>query len=462
MSITPKERDAALALNLVLPDGTDWISAGDDAITQNAGKLAVKIQQINLEVPQKLSADIVGTYRHLVLAAWQRNTEDYYDDTYTDNYGGPLAMIDYSATVPLLIDGKIHPSVVPDLVQYARNDGSTVFDQIRIGQSVLLKEVRGARGHRLVFTSNNPGNENCRPYMEVNASSEDYRGDVIAGYQVHVTGNGGTPNSGERVYWFMEGHGLSHTVNANPDFEGWYSMGVSNRAELTERGRGRAFILDAGNRPGMAMHFYKPYIELQKNTAFTLDDRARPAFGDGVGANHQAQGVGTLIGGHYINFRREGALGFRAHTLNNTAATSPEHLMLRSRGTVTAPLPVLAGDRLSSIKSGTVYDVDPEHVHVPGGGTSALNRPYITAQTIVVATEDYVKDVAQGSRVDTQITPRGSTSLVTGLSVDEAPADGDTSILVRTNKDGTTTQTRVKIGAPDSGGPGLRALVIPN
>src|SRR5690606_20292617 len=131
-------------------------------------------------------------------------------------------------------------------------------------------------------------------------------------------------NDAERVYWFLEAHGQTHTVNANPDFDGWFSMGVSNRAELTSRGVGRAFILDAGNRPGLAMHFYKPYIELQKNTALTLDDRARPAFGDGQGANHQAQTPGTIQGGDYLNLRREGALGIRLTGLSNRAEVAPQ------------------------------------------------------------------------------------------------------------------------------------------
>lgn len=462
MSITPTERQAALDLGAVLPGGDDWISAGDDAITINAGKLGVKIAHLLLEVPQKLSADIVGTNRDLVLAVWQRNTGNYYTDTYTASYGAPTKLIDYSSTMPRIIDGAIPLSVIPDLPKYARNDGSTVFDFIRIGQSVLLKEVRGARGHRLQFKSNNPGSQDARPYLEVDASDEDWNGDVTAGFQCHVTGDGSTPNSGERVYWFLEAHGLEHTANANPDFEGWYSIGVSNRAELTARGRGRALILDAGNRPGLAMHFYKPYIELQPNTAFTLDDRARPAWGDGSGVNHSARTVGTLVGGHYINFRREGMVGARFETLNDSPATSPEYMMLRARGTVEAPLPVQAGDRLSTTKSGTVYNVSPDFVHVPGAGSDPRNQPVITQQDIAVATENFVEGVAQGTRKEIQVTPKGSTSLVTGLQVEDPETAGDTSILVRVNKDGTRSQQRVKIGAPDSGGTGYRALIIPN
>lgn len=427
---------------------------------------ALRVEQYAKELGEAISknitGEIVGDYDHMVSTDWKVSTDDYVDDTVSESVGSTPILIGYSALLPRILDGKIHLSLIPDLPTYAKLDGSTPFDLIRLGQSAMLKEVRGARGHRIQFKSNQPGNQEARPYFEVDASDEDWNGDVTAGFQSHVTGDGSTPNSGERVYWFLEAHGLEHTANANPDFEGWYSMGVSNRAELTARGRGRAFILDAGNRPGMAMHFYKPYIELQPNTAFTLDDRARPAWGDGAGPNHVARTAGTLIGGHYINFRREGMVGARFETLNNSPATSPEYMMLRARGTVEAPLPVQAGDRLSTTKSGTVYNVSTDYVHVPGAGSDPRNQPVITQQDLAVATENFVEGVAQGTRKEIQVTPKGSTSLVTGLQIDEAPTAGDTSILIRTNKDGTTTQTRVTIGDPDSGGPGFRALVIPN
>lgn len=454
-------KDAALASKLANDLKTLAMTVNQALILITDGYDA-QLAAIDLESDQHLTADITGYYKHLVSASWNRYMKDYVQDTVGESVGAPQKLIPYFASMPRLIDGLIHPSIIPDLPKYAKLDGSTPFDLIRLGQSAMLKEVRGARGHRIQFKSNQPGNQEARPYFEVDASNEDWNGDVTAGFQCHVTGDGSTPNSGERVYWFLEAHGLEHTANANPDFEGWYSIGVSNRAELTARGKGRALILDAGNRPGMAMHFYKPYVELQPNTAFTLDDRARPAWGDGAGPNHAARTVGTLVGGHYINFRREGMVGARFETLNNAATTSPEYMMLRARGTVEAPLPVQAGDRLSSTKSGTVYNVSPDYVHIPSGGSDPRNQPVITSQDLVVATENFVEGVAQGTRREMQVTPKGTTTLVTALQVEDPETASDTSILVRVNKDGTRSQQRVKIGAPDSGGAGLRALVIPN
>lgn len=43
-----------------------------------------------------------------------------------------------------------------------------------------------------------------------------------------------------------------------------------------------------------------------------------------------------------------------------------------------------------------------------------------------------------------------------------APTQGQTGMLLAVNAAGTTTLAQVKIGAPDSGGPGLRALVVDN
>jgi len=400
------------------------------------------------------------TSRASLPISWKaRRKSVYYPSVYPSVYP-PGVWTDqghYGGEVPILTpSGRIPTELLPSY-----NQDVITVEEVHIGDSVRLREVQGARGHRLQYTSRQPGNENARPYMEVNASALDANGDVIAGYQSHVTGDGTTPNSGERVYWFLEAHGLTHTVNANPDLEGWYSMGVANRAELTPRGRGRAFVLDAGNRPGMAMHFYKPYVELQKNTAFTLDDRARPAFGDGVGQNHVAQTPGTLQGGDYINFRREGALGIRLTGLSDAAETAPQVFMGRSRGTVLDPSNVRAGDRLGAIQAGTQTDITPDHVHIPSAGASPLNRKHVTAELVARATENYTPGTAQGSRLDLDITRPGTATKVTGLTVEE-PGTDETSILVRVNRDGTTTKTRVQIGAPDSGGPGLRALVIPN
>jgi len=420
-----------------------------------------QIAALDLKSEQHLTADVTGYYDHLVSASWNRYTKDYVQDIVGETVGAPQKLIPYFSSMPRLIDGLVHPSLIPPLA-YAKLDGSTPFSLVRIGDSVILKEVQGARGHRLQFKSNDPGNENARPYLEVDASPEDWKGDVIAGFQCHVEGDGSTPNSGERVYWFLEAHGLEHTANSNPDFEGWYSIGVSNRAELTARGKGRALILDAGNRPGMAMHFYKPYIELQPNTAFTLDDRARPAWGDGSGVNHAARTVGTLIGGHYINLRREGVIGARFFTLHNTASTSPETLNLRSRGTAEAPLPVQSGDRLSAWKSGTVYNVSSDYVHIPNGGAGPANIPSVSAQILAVATENFVEGTNQGTRQEFHVTPNGSASPVAGMMIDGAETANDTSLLLRVDKAGTKSLTRVSIGAPDSGGPGKRALTIPN
>ena len=345
--------------------------------------------------------------------AWQQNTPPgLYTASYTADYpGGTTAPTNHTGRIPLLNNSQQLPlEVLPS--ELATTDGSKPFDLIRIGQSVQLKEVQGARGHRLQYTSANPGDENARPYMEVNASSADVNGDVIAGYQSHVTGDGTTPNTGERVYWFLEAHGLQHAANANPDFEGWYSMGVSNRAELTPRGRGRAFILDAGNRPGIAFHFYKPYAELQPNTAFTLDDRARPAFGDGKAPHHNARSAGTLHGGDYLNFRREGTIGARFTTVHDSPATAPAIFQGRSRGTVAAPENVQAGDRLAALQAGTQTDISPDYVHVPGNGTDPRNRKHVSAQILAFATENYTPGTAQGSAYDLQTTPAGTATQI--------------------------------------------------
>lgn len=442
------------------------VLADHPEVIEDAAAAAAELAQV--------SAGLVSTAslgEHTAGARFTDYTVTYpANDTYVDKYPAGEVLGTETRLIPTLDDsGRVVFMQMPmaeiqaSLANlFATLDAERPFSEVHIGESVRLREVRGARGHRLQYTSRNPGDENARPYMEVNASDEDVNGDVIAGYQSHVTGDGTTPNSGERVYWFLEAHGLQHTVNGNPDFEGWYSMGVANRAEITDRGKGRAFILDAGNRPGFAFHFYKPYIELQTNTAISLDDRARPAIFDGVGTHHSARTVGTIHGGDYINFRREGQIGARFTTVHDSPTTAPAVFMGRSRGTVPAPADVQQGDRLGALQAGTQSTISEDYVHIPGGGSDPRNRKHVTTQILSVATENYTPGTAQGARLEFQVTPNGSASLATALQVEEPAAAGDTSILIRANKDGSTSQVRVLVGAPDSGGPGLRALTIPN
>lgn len=450
------------ALRDFLGDVAGAIIADDPTLIQGAlDALQGAIPDLGLMIALPKDA-VAQSARTSLPVSWQARTiRDAYTDDYVDVYTATFTDDGtYGGDVPVLSPtGRISESQLPATMP--KLDGSVPFSLIRIGQSVILREVRGARGHRLQFISANPGDENARPYMEVNASAEDAYGDVTAGYQTHVTGDGTTPNTGERVYWFMEAHGLGHTINANPDYEGRFSIGVANRAELTERGKGRAMVFAAGNRGALGFPFYKPYVELLANTAFMADDRERPAFGDGSGQNHVEQGPGTIHGGDLINFRRDGALGIRLTGLSDDAETAPQVFMGRSRGSVLAPGDVQAGDRLGAIQAGTQSDVSPDYVHIPSAGSDPRNQKHVTAEVVARATENYVVGTAEGSRLDLDITPAGTAATVTGLSVDE-PAAGETSVLVRVNRDGTTTQTRVEIGAPDSGGTGYRALVIPN
>ena len=341
-------------------------------------------------------------------------------------------------------------------------DGATPFTEIKLGRSVRLREVVGARGARLEYTSRT-GREEDRPYMEVNAHPDDLYGDVTAGYQVHVVGNGSSTNEESRVYWFLESHGLSYTQNGHADYEGWFGMGVANRANGdTPGGMGRAFIIGGGGRPALGFPFAKPYVELMKNTAFIADDRARPAFGNGVGQNHEPQLPGTIHSGDLVNLRREGHLGIRLAAFSAVAEQASATFLGRNRGTVLAPLSPLAGDHLGRHEFGTVTTVSPDYVHVPNNGTDPRNRKVVTAELRAVATEAFTPGTKQGTRLDLLVTPAGSATPERAASVESPTVDGDTALLVQVRAGGVNTTTRVTVGAPNSGGPGLRALVIPN
>lgn len=429
------------------------------AAAANAAAAAVTDAGMIIGLP---TSALSQTSANDLLTSWTTKTlNDPYVDLYTDGYTGTWVNgSPVKGTIPILdSSGRIRQVHLPSGVVLA--DGSVPFNEVLIGDAVRLRQVTGARGARLEYTSRVFGEEN-RPYLEVNAAAWDYRGDVTAGYQIHVTGNGSTPNSGQRVYWFVEAHGLGHTQNGDPKYEGWYGMGVANREVIDERGMGRAFLIGAGGRGALGFPFEQPYVELMKNTAFMADDRSRPAWGNGVGQNHVAQTPGTLHSGDLINFRREGHLGLRFLSVGNVADEASRLFMSRARGTVTAPEYVQAGDSLGGLDAGTVAGIFGDYVHVNNAGSGTNNRKRVTARVDAVATETFTPGTAEGTRIDVQVTPNGKATRVTGLGIAEAAAANETSILIRVNKAGTITQTRVEIGAADSGGNGYRALRIPN
>ena len=455
--------------------GRWWVEATSDSI---AGIIAGAPESVIDGVTERVleSSGLVASNGERdsasTVMAW-RLTETVYQDIYSTDYDSATDVGSESGRVVVLTpEGKVDPSVLPPLDgdgDYLRLDGTNTASTInastveagavntsevnvtegRVGD-ILLRNIQGNGGNRLqVVGINRTGGyaDHRMAYVEVEAAREGEGTDVggaVGGYQAHWVGNGTTPSTADRLYWGVELMELAKKYFGRDDLGGAVQIFVSSRNGVPLR----AMIFAANSRPAMTFHGLKPYVELMRNTASTLDDRAYP---DAT--------PGNLFGKWYFLYRRDGGLGVRYASYSNT-----EHSAIwlsRNRGTVAAPTRPASGDVLGAVDAGSTANTDPDYLHEGTFGGVYKNGRELGTQIVSTATEAWTAS-ARGSQVAVKTVAAGTTTLVDSLTASEPTAAGQTSVLLRVNRDGTTTQTRVEVGAPDSGGPGKRALVIPN
>lgn len=432
-------------LGFITPDGSDWIRDGDNAITQNAERSAAYItlhgdQLANHEdkIAQRLTGDnpVVGqTY-----LAWSRLMVDYVADIVGETVGAVEAFIPFTAAVPHLVGGKILASLLPDLSdRYVNVDGSTNYKALKLGR-LQLDYLYGNGGDRLQLRGI-PGLEDGKPapmpYLEVAAAREGEGSDVggaIGGFQAHWIGNGSTPSNQDRLYWGVELTELKKTYFGRDDLKGMVQIFVSSRNGVPLR----AQVLAANGRPAMVFHGKnKPYVEILRGTGFVIDDRTWPDAPPG--AFHTP-----------LVFRREGQIAAKFEGFGDWDA-QPRLLLGKQSGTVGAPTPPSAGHQVGALEFG----------YTPNVQDSPMLESFNSAAQIEgEATEDWTA-AQRGSAINLYSTPNGSTARQRQARFEE-PGTNEAGVLLRVDKDGNKTETRVLVGEPDSGGTGYRALRITN
>lgn len=147
-----------------------------------------------------------------------------------------------------------------------------------------------------------------------------------------------------------------------------------------------------------------------------------------------------------ILMQRNGTYGDQRRVYSSTAATRAYIFLSKNRGTIAAPTGVGSGDTLGDI----VFGSTASGAEKTGG--------YIRG----VTKQAWAYDSAHGTKVQVAVAPVGAASPVVQAEVDEPEVVNDTGMLLRVDRDGVRALARVRVGAPDSGGVGKRALVVDN
>jgi hypothetical protein len=147
-----------------------------------------------------------------------------------------------------------------------------------------------------------------------------------------------------------------------------------------------------------------------------------------------------------VLMQRNGTYGDQRRVYSSTGATRPYIVLMKNRGTIAAPTMPASGDTFGGYEFGS---------------TNAGNE-VIGSYMRSSATETWVAGSAQGAKLTFATTPAGSTTVTPQLDIDEPVADTEVALLVRVNRAGVKTLSRVSIGAVDSAGTGFRALRVAN
>jgi hypothetical protein len=291
---------------------------------------------------------------------------------------------------------------------------------IHIGTKLMLKFTDGFFGQRLHLTGIPGGVPAIMPYMEVAPASDTGVGtDVggaIAGYQLYRTpGGGGVP---DREFLAIEASGDNGTL---PGFK------ISPWASGTGALRPVAFW--DGTHEVFRLHNAGGVGELRIGTS------ARLTYED----------TGTTARTWSI-LQKNGTLGCQYRSHSNTGAVRPYTFYSKNSGTIAAPGAPGNAATLGDIVFGSI-----------DSGTERTGG-YIRATTL----QTWAYTTAQGTKIGIATVPSGSATAQVQIEAQEPTADSETGMLLRVDKAGVRTLVRVEIGAADSGGPGKRALVIPN
>src|SRR5690606_7825221 len=154
------DRIQGVAADIIANDPT--IIAAAEAAAADA--VADEIQEIGAVVGLPTDAPPRSSRSTLPVSWSNRVFSDPYGDAYADQYSGTWStQTRQQGDVPLLNSlGALLRSMMPTGTVFS--DGTVPFTAVNLGESVGLREVRGARGHRLQYISRQPTNENARPY----------------------------------------------------------------------------------------------------------------------------------------------------------------------------------------------------------------------------------------------------------------------------------------------------------
>jgi hypothetical protein len=299
-----------------------------------------------------------------------------------------------------------------------------IFDpaeSFRIGNILSVRLVDGFAGQRLHVTGV-PGNVPAvMPYVEVAPATDTGAGTdaggAIAGLQVYRTpGGGGVP---DREFLAIEASGDNGTV---PGFKisPWASGTGSLRPVVFWDGTHEVFRINNQGTTGE--------MRIGTSSRLTYEDTGTTAR------------VWSIM-------QKNGTLGCQYRSYSSTTAVRPYVFFSKNTGTIAAPgapnnAATLGDVVFGSIESGTER-------------TGAVIR--------AEATEAWTYGSAQGAKIGLRTVPTGTaSSSVPQIEATEPTAASETGMLLRVDKAGVRSLVRVSIGAPDSGGAGFRALVIPN
>lgn len=257
------------------------------------------------------------------------------------------------------------------------------------------------------------------PYFEVvptTRSGTDVGG-AVAGFQLYLTPGGG--DADDREFLAIEASGENATLPLAFKIAPWASGAGVLRPILFGDGTHEVFrIVNEGGTGA---------LRIGNESRLTLQDD-------------------TTTSRTVILMQRNGSYADQRRVYSSTAATRAYIFLSKNRGTIAAPTGVGSGDTLGDI----VFGSTASGAEKTGGYVRGVTK------------QAWAYDTAHGTKLQFAAAPTGAASPVVQMEIDEPSANSETGMLLRVDRAGVRTLSRVQIGAADSGGTGKRALVIDN
>jgi hypothetical protein len=293
------------------------------------------------------------------------------------------------------------------------------FDPVQgigIGSLLKLSFVDGFYGQRLHLTGTSVG---VMPYFEVAPTTRGGTdvGGAVAGFQLYLTpGGGGVPN---REFLAIEASGENASNPLEFKISPWASgTGVLRPIGIWDGAHKVVAVKNMGTTGALEIQYGSRLTFLSEVTQSTIP----------------------------IIFQHGGTLGSQYRTYNDSTAAEPYTFLSKNRGTPTLPTVPTSANNLGSLRFGAV--------------DAGTERAGVVLRA--VTTQSWVYTTAQGAKFQINTTPSGTAATQTQAEFDE-PAANEVGILLRTDRAGVKSMSRVKIGATNTGPGGAgRALYVDN